>query len=270
MTTTVPLAARTTSAASREVGPITVGTDGSYWGGLALQWAARYACTLGTKLRVLRPGTNAELPADVPLDLGLTHTMHLYPLLPVICTPITVDPLAEFAEASTGSELLVLGCRGHLHRCTIGLGSLVLPTVSTAHCDVLVVRGAPAAVWGAHRTVTAMVSGGREDAAVLRRAVGMAATYRSRLRIVHASPFEEAEDVLHLAELHVQTLPFRPPCSLTVARALPHEVIAQAGNTDLLVLGRGTGRHAGSVAKAALHHSRCPVLLVQSTVDRSA
>ena len=245
---------------------VTVGVDGSYWGGMALDWAARHAWLRGADLRVLRAADPP--PADVPADLGLSHTRRRYPLLPITCQPTGATPVTDLTTASADSSLLVLGCHGHRR---IGLGELIIPTLMGARCDVLVVRGAPAAVRGQHRTVTAMISGKANDAAVLCRAAEFAAAYRSRLRVVHAatdvlrSPCPP-DEVLHLAELQLKTLDTAVRATFSLLRALPHEALTHTDDTDLIVLHRGEShRHTnapGPVTKTALYHAPSPVLVV--------
>ena len=242
---------------------VTVGADGSYWGGMALDWAARHASLRGASLRVLR--AREDVPADVPADLGLSHTHRLYPLLPIASRPVGVSPVVDLTATSADSSLLVLGCRGHRH---FGLGALVIPVLTGARCDVAVIRGTPMSVRGGHRIVTAMI-GGPADLPVLRRAAKFAASHRARLRVVHAAPDDlqpgrNPEDVLHLAELQLKALDGPVRASFRVARALPHEVLQHADDTDLIVLAPGQSpRHAlGPVTRTALYHAPCPVLVV--------
>lgn len=244
---------------------VTVGADGSYWGGMALDWAARHAWLRGGSLRVLR--AQNHVPSDVPTDLGLSHTHRLYPLLPISSRPVGLAPVVALIAASSKSSLLALGCRGHRR---FGLGDLVVPVLSGARCDTVVVRGTPASVRGEHHTVTAMVSGGPADLMVLRRAAEYAATHRARLRIVHAAPGglqsgRTPEDVLQVAELQLKTFGISVRASFTLARRLPHEILQNPGDTDLLVLGQGkSNRHAlGPTTRAALYHAPCPVLVVR-------
>jgi nucleotide-binding universal stress UspA family protein len=265
----MPIAAPQTVIRPRRPEPasvITVGTDGSYWGGMALDWAARHAWLRGAELHVLR--AQDDVPSDVPADLGLSHTHRLYPLLPVTCRPIDSSPVVDLITASTDSALLVLGCRGHRR---FGLGEHVIPVLAGAHSDVIVVRGTPAAVRGEHRIVTAMISGGPHDRRILRRAAEFATANRSRLRVIHAAPSDlrvtqDPGDVLHVAELELKALNTAAPATFSLARAFPHEVLQHADHTDLLVLARGeSSRHAnivGPVTKAALYHSPSPVLVI--------
>ncbi|QUQ64032.1 universal stress protein [Kutzneria sp. CA-103260] len=250
---------------TRPAKAVTVGVDGSYWGGLALDWAACHAWSRGASLRVLR--ARDEVPSDVPTDLGLSHAHRLYPLLPIMSRPVGAAPVVDLTTASADSSLLVLGCRGHRH---FGLGDLVIPVLTGARCDVLVVRGTPPAVHGDHRRVTAMISGGPDDTLVLRHAAEFAASRRARLRVVHAAPDElrlepAPEDVLHIAELQLKSLALAVRASFTLARQLPHETVQRLIDTDLVVLATGQSpRHPiGTVTRTALYHAPCPVLIVR-------
>jgi nucleotide-binding universal stress UspA family protein len=265
MSAAAPLhAVRPSETRTAEV--VTVGADGSYWGGMALDWAARHAWLHGASLQVLR--ACHDVPSDVPTDLGLSHALRLYPLLPITCRPAGSSPVLDLTAASAGSSLLVLGCRGHRR---FGLGEHVIPVLGGSHCDVVVVRGTPAAVHGEHRAVTAMISGGPHDFLILRHAAVFATARRSRLRVVHAAPAElrperTPEDVLHIAELQLKALDATLRATFILSRALPHETLQHADDTDLLVVARGEShRHAdapGPVTRAALYHSPCPVLVV--------
>jgi nucleotide-binding universal stress UspA family protein len=210
---------------------VTVGIDGSYWGGRALSWGTEHARLRGAQLRVLDPATD--------------------------------DPVSTLADASATSDLVVLGCRGHRHR-LLGLGEAVLPTVAAAHCDVLVVRGRGAAQRGENHCVTAMVSGGLDDETVVARAAAMATSHHSRMEVVHAEPPTAMDDGLFAEKVRIAALRLRT--AVTTVRTLPHEVIANSDGSDLIVLGRGRspGRpsNPGVVTKAALHHAPCPVLVV--------
>ena len=210
---------------------VTVGTDGSYWGGRALSWGTEHARLRGAQLQVLQPATD--------------------------------DPVATLADASATSDLVVLGCRGSRHR-LLGLGAAVLPTVAAAHCDVLVVRGTAAAQRGENRCVTAMVSGGRDDMTVVARAAAMATSHHARMEVVHAEPPTAMDDEEIAEKLRIEALRLRT--TVTTVTTLPHEVIANSDGSDLIVLGRGqsAGRpsNPGIVTKTALYHAPCPVLVV--------
>jgi len=239
---------------------VTVGTDGSRWGEAALRWAARHAWERGSELLVVS-GEDAPSTRRITCD---------FPLLTVRIRATAEAPVAALVEASRESELLVLGCRGNRRR-HLGLGSLVLPAVGAAECDTVVVRGADNAVDGRHRRVTAMISGGDEDASVVAHAADIALDRRCELRVLHAepdplthhpiSPERDSRAVLAAAEAHVGTLARRPVTVIEMVRAYAHEAVAACTDSDLLVVGRGA---SGAVTKTALHHAPCPVMVVHT------
>jgi nucleotide-binding universal stress UspA family protein len=237
---------------------VAVGTDGSRWGEAALRWAARHAWRRGDELLVLR-GSGGPPTRPITRD---------YPLLPMRVRATGDNPTAALLAASRESALLVLGCRGDRHR-HLGLGAHVLPTVLTAECDTVVVRGADNAVDGRNGRVTAMV-GGPDDARVVTRAADVALTLHADLLVVHArpdplthqpvSPARDPDEVLAAAEAAVADLVRRPATTTELIRSYPHEVVAARVDSDLLVVGRGG---SGAVTRTALHLAPCPVLVVR-------
>ncbi|SDM42646.1 universal stress protein [Allokutzneria albata] len=179
---------------------VVVGIDGSYWSDMALTWAARHASRTDADLRIV----SRQDP----------------------------NPLPGLLAASTGSRLLVLGCRGDQHR-AFGLGALVLPVAGSARCDTLVVRGRWHAIAGHQGLVTAIINGGNQDTAVLRAANRIAKVYGSALR-VHTRSDGNALDA-----------------------------VFRATDSDILVVARGDAARCGTVTRFALHHAPCPVLVVR-------
>ena len=264
--TATPAADRLTVPVQPIAEHITVGTDGSYWGDIAVSWAARHAWLSGMDLRVLRPVADSGPSGDVRLNAAARR----YPLLPIVWHAVEGRPLTDLASASASSQLVVLGCRGDRHP-RLGLGDLILPTIEVAQCDVAVIRGAPAAVQGEHRSIAVLISGGTNDAVVLQRAAAAADTYRSRLEVVHAvaryGPHSaDTHNILTRAALQLSSIAPGIAVTTRLAWALPHEVIERIDHTDLIVLGRGDSRrtsaHPGAVTKGALFHAPCPVLVV--------
>ncbi|MFC0542935.1 hypothetical protein ACFFH7_15660 [Kutzneria chonburiensis] len=166
-------------------GRVTVGTDGSYWGQLALGWAVRHAHRAGLELDVYEADRRFELiPADLPADIGTGSALRSYPMLPVRIRSSGPDPAAALLEAATETGLLVVGCRGQ-HKCHLGVGHHALLLAQTATSDVVVVRGRPQAVHGEFRKVTAWVG---EDDTIVSRARECARATRSVLEIVRQEP----------------------------------------------------------------------------------
>jgi nucleotide-binding universal stress UspA family protein len=165
---------------------VTVGTDGSYWGHVALGWAVRHAHRAGLELDVYEADRRFEvIPADLPADIGTGSALRSYPMLPVRIRSSGDDPAAALLAATAETGLLVLGCRGQ-HKCHLGVGQHALALAQTAACDVVVVRGRPEAVHGEFRKVTAWV--GEDDDIVVSRAQEFADATRSVLEVVRQQP----------------------------------------------------------------------------------
>ncbi|MEO6083891.1 MAG: universal stress protein [Umezawaea sp.] len=262
-----PLAPST--AQDRPPSPVAVGCDGSPWGRAALFWAADHASHTGSELDVWTWG-EADDEVD---DLTSGH-----PALRVRLHRAGPDPVRDLEAASLRAGTLVVGYQGR-STSPLGLDGLVLPLVEAAACDTVVVRGEASALRGTHQRVTALVSGGEDDAQVLARATAVLGG-ASVLRVVHAIPLHTAGDALvsepqfvldHAARL-LDELDPRPSYATTLLRFHPHEAITRYTDSDLLVVGSGdhhdlTGR-CGSVTKAAVHHASCPVLVVRRPPSR--
>jgi hypothetical protein len=175
---------------------VTVGTDGSYWGHTALDWAVRHAHRAGLELDVFEADRRFEkIPADLPADIGTGAALRSYPLLPVRVRSSGSDPAAALLSAATTSGLLVVGCRGQ-HKCHLGVGRHALLLAETATCDVVVVRGRPQAVHGDFRKVTAWLD--HEDEQLVARARELAKLTRSALEVVQRHCVDTVPDATDL------------------------------------------------------------------------
>ncbi|TCO53655.1 universal stress protein [Actinocrispum wychmicini] len=242
---------------------VAIGTDGSTWGDAALEWALRHAWLMNAGLRVYSAKTSD--------DNEIARRLDVYRWLHASVTTSEDTPEHTLLWASADTDLLVLGHHGHRTRQTLGLGHLVLPVVSAAECDTVVVRGEPRAVRGEHGWVTAAV-GGQHDEIVVRRATEIATRYRDGLRLIHAwAPHgarsvesdEEPTDVLDRAcDLVAQLMPTLTP-SLQLVRSHPHEAVETCGRSDLLVLGPGgEPGNLSPITRTALYLAPCPVMVV--------
>lgn len=245
---------------------IAVGTDGSTWGETALDWALRHAAGHDGQVNVFA--------AECTDDQAITRRLEGYRWLFTSVVVSPASPVKILVNTSREHDLLVLGYRGRGHG-PFGLGRSVLPVVSAAHCDIVVVRGETRAVQGEYRSVTAAV-GGSDDDLVVRRAAQYAVRSRSRLRLVHAAPLPGAHQVpeaVDPSEVLVQardavrevTADLVP--SLHLVRSRPHEAVRTCTRTDLLVMGAGRGR-LSPITSTALHIAPCPVLVVKRPEGR--
>lgn len=238
---------------------VTVGVDTSESAYHAFEWAARHAWSLRTDLQVFL--------AD-PGDTTVQRVLERLPMLTAHFRPSGDDPVGALVGASESSATLVMGCRGEQHR-GLGLGSLVLPVLGRARCNVVVVRGRPPAIRGEYGWVTAAV-GGCEDPVVLRRAVEHCRTRRASLRLLHVHPpaqhgsdTRRDEAAIRRAVLHLRTTAPELTPEVVVESRHPAEALA-ALDSDLVVVGRG-GQHGGVglFTRAALYHASCPVLVAR-------
>ncbi|MDX8034945.1 universal stress protein [Lentzea sp. BCCO 10_0856] len=168
------------------------------------------------------------------------------------------------------AQLVVLGYQGRTGS-ALALGSHVLPFVCAVGCDAVVVRGTTAARRGLHGRITALVSGGPDDAGVMARAVVFAKSHCAALRVLHAAPQpilreDLDEDHSWVLERSTELLAGFPHTAVLVRRQ-PHEAISRCIDTDLIVVGSGDTRTCGAVTRAALHHAPCPVLVAHRPVQ---
>ena len=257
-TTQQPVAARTRDAR------IVVGVDSSYWGQIALRWAAEHAWLAGAVLEVHRP------PVPVTNDDRLGRILRGFPMLPV-AVQVGVDPAADLLAASHDADLVVLGCRGNDHH-GIGVGSAVTPVVSSAACDVMVVGGRPAAVRGTHHRISLLL-GTDNDQHALASAARLAMLRRVPLRIMLAAPLVGPHPLREPVEDHLVALRTAEALALRLQPALhtateivwnsPHETVSKADDTDVLVL--GLCQRLDAVTRIALHHAVCPVLIARAS-----
>lgn len=134
---------------------IVVGVDGSVSSLHALQWAARQAELTDSALEVvmswqlpLSRGWVAPLPADWDprddlrrsLDAIVAKLLAAHPGLIVETRVVEGHPAPVLVEASKGSDLLVVGSRGHGAYAGMHLGSVSEHCAVFAACPVVVYR----------------------------------------------------------------------------------------------------------------------------------
>ncbi|WP_030299807.1 universal stress protein [Streptomyces katrae] len=283
---------------------ITVGVDGSPESLAAADWAAREAELRGVPLRIV----HAWLwqPLDVPvvqdeetqatsanavLREAETHVAGNHPDLTVTAEVVQDTAVAALLREAEGTDMLVLGSRGHGAIVGFLLGSYGQQVIAGATRPVVSVRAWDGQVGqAAGGEVVVGQQGTPEDSdAVLGFAFQAAAARGAALRAVRAwslpPVYAYSPGSLYLAEQAGGLEPFEKKA---LAEALApwrerfpdvpvteHVEIGSAGqvllsavsHTQLLVVGRRArrgpvGPRIGSVAHAALHHARCPVAVV--------
>jgi nucleotide-binding universal stress UspA family protein len=143
---------------------------------------------------------------------------------------------------------------------------------------VLVLRPAGAAAPGGRRPrVVAALRGLPDDGPVVADAAGCAEHAGAALTLVHAVPRSFGERsvglagavahgrrLLEAAATRAANRAPAVPVDYALLRVRPHELVGEALDADLLVVGGARPARPGSglVAHSALHHAPCPVLLV--------
>lgn len=245
---------------------VVVGADSSFWGQTALRWAAEHAWLAGAELEVHKP----PVPSAAADDDRFGRILRGYPLLPVV-VQVGVDPASELLSASRDADLVVLGCRGDDHH-GIGVGAAVTPVAANAACDVMVIGGRPAAVRGTHHRISVLI-GTDNDQHALASAARLAVLRRVPLRILLATPLVGPNPLRVPVDDHLATLRNADAIAHRLEPAVrtttelvwnsPHETVSRTEDTDVLVL--GVHRRLDAVARIALHHAVCPVLLARGS-----
>ncbi|MEU1465713.1 universal stress protein [Streptomyces sp. NPDC005727] len=282
--------------------PITAGVDGTEESLAALDWAAREAVRRGLPLRVVHAWRYAEALATADRDTqhgwvseGVREAVRTvagrHPELAVDVDVLEGGVAEALTDAAAGSELLVLGSRGHGPVMGFLLGSVGRQVIAeTARPVVLVRAGDRAAAEAAGRDVVVGQHGGPEDsAAALRFAFETAAVRGATVRAVRAwtlppvfaySPgsLKLLDEAGGLEPYEKQALadalgPWRerfpqvPVAEHVEMGSAGQVLLSVAGRAQLMVVGRRSRRTAvgariGSVAHGVLHHAECPVAVV--------
>jgi len=140
----------------RDGGQVTVGVDGSERGEAALEYGFGYAARHGLGVQALHLYPNYVLMPPYPTmpdDLervradatrfvqeALGRWAAKYPDVPADWTVTQGGAAHHLIDASEGSSLLVVGCRGHGGFAGLLLGSVSQAAVRNAHCPVAVAR----------------------------------------------------------------------------------------------------------------------------------
>jgi nucleotide-binding universal stress UspA family protein len=265
----------TTSSTSRQKIPtqrpatihrlrVVVGVDDSYWGRIALRWAADYSALTDAALYVYAPSP------DSGDDLSGADAFRALSVTPALVRADD-DAATALISASRQADLVVLGCRSQ-HQHGIGVGAAVLPVAAGAGCDVAVIGGRPDTALASHRSVSVQV-GTDADTLALRSAARLAALRRVPLRIVlplraaFGEPTHDSVDrhfaVLDRAANVVRAVEPAVRISTDLAWLSTAAPVGAPADTDVLVIGVRHG--LTPLARAALYHARCPVLIARAS-----
>ena len=196
----------------------------------------------------------------------------------------------DLVRCTDGASLLVLQHRARSRVTRILTGSIAHSVAGRAHVPVVSVPEDWQPRAGAESVVTAGVQDPVEAPALLRAAFEEARARSARLVVLHAWWLASGFDVVavdaayrdqYAADKHEEINPILAPLreefpdvevAVTVKHAPPIEAVLDgAEKSDLLVLGRRhhllpIRSHLGSVARAAISHATCPVLITPEFV----
>jgi nucleotide-binding universal stress UspA family protein len=278
-------------------GRVLVATSGSAASRSAITRAAHEAITRGLLLQlvhVITPtfavgpyGATGELELRQAgrevLSSGRRLARDVAPQLEVTTTLLTGSrPDAVVCEAK-GAELLVIGAPPHDLMGRLWTGSTVMGIAARAACPVLIVPAQESRT--RTRELLVGLKSTRHCDALLATAFAMARQTQSDLRIVHAwrlpSPYEEAiaerlptpewerEELRAIEGVLIDLRMAYPDVQVRVALVhgqAARTLIAATRNADLVVISRpshgGYRHHLGATARAVIHESSCPVLVV--------
>ncbi|RSO08835.1 universal stress protein [Streptomyces sp. WAC 05379] len=283
--------------------PITAGVDGSEESLAGLAWAAREAVRRGLPLRVVhawrfQPHDAIDAGEDTQAQWvhdGLAEVARgvaeRHPGLEVTTDVVEGPPAETLIAAASGSEMLVLGSRGHGRVVGFLLGSVGQQVIAGATRPVVRVRaGDEPSGEAAGREIVVGQQGDPEDsAAALGFAFETAAARGATLRAVRAwtlpplfaySPasLKLLDEAGGLEPYEKQALgealgPWRerfpdvPVVEHVEMGSGGQVLLSVSGRAQLMVVGRrvhrtAVGARIGSVAHGMLHLADCPVAVV--------
>ena len=283
--------------------PITAGVDGSEESLAGLAWAAREAVRRGLPLRVVHAwrfqshdaidageDTQAQWVRDGLAEVA-RGVAERHPGLEVTTDVVEGPPAETLIAAASGSEMLVLGSRGHGRVVGFLLGSVGQQVISGATRPVVRVRaGDEPSGEAAGREIVVGQQGDPEDsAAALGFAFETAAARGATVRAVRAwtlpplfayspassSSFREAGGLepYEKEALGEALRPWRehypdvPVVEHVEMGSGGQVLLSVSGRAQLMVVGRrahrtAVGARIGSVAHGMLHLADCPVAVV--------
>jgi uncharacterized hydrophobic protein (TIGR00271 family) len=181
------------------------------------------------------------------------------------------------AGAEYRADMILLGVR-QTRQGDVSLGSVVESVMSTASADVVVVR-IPASVTNAMGAITRIivaVDGSDESRAAVRVGVLLGASIGVKVHVIHVVGSEVPRAVgLATIERSLDGVEGGRGCSreLVVANDVSHGILAQAEESDLVIVGTHVGRHllewgTEAAAAAVLRDAPGPVLTVARNMER--
>ncbi|GGV29087.1 stress-inducible protein [Streptomyces longisporoflavus] len=275
---------------------ITAGIDGSPESLDAARWAAREALRRDLPLHLVHAGgppAKHTRPPDVDapahrennaLDRTVLHIAHTHPTLAVLDEEVAGPPVEALLAAARSSALLVVGSRGSGALSRALIGSVALAVAARASCPVALVRASadsegtgPGPAEGPDHPVVLGLDLERAGDELLEYAFDAAASREAPLHVVHVwtAPLIPSADAIDPRpekehRLAAELAPWRhkfPGTRVTgrlVHGLVGHHVVKAARAAGLLVIGRRVpaGPRLGRTTHAALHHARCPVVVV--------
>ncbi|MGW0411091.1 universal stress protein [Streptomyces collinus] len=285
--------------------PLVVGVDGSDSCLTAVDWAVDEAARHGAPLKLVYASLWVRYEAGLPsvgpgrpseqvlaehiVASAAERAERRNPDVKVTTDIIPKDPADALVQESDQAFTLVTGSRGRGEITGLLLGSVGLAVSARARCPVIVVRGDPAGVAGAHERVLLGI-GDADDTSTeaVRYAFREAEIRGCVLDVVHAwrrpafdrnanrtgtggpeDTYEgRASDAVD-ARLKATTAeyPHVRTRTATPEGAAAKILVDRSAAADLVVVGarRRTsafGFQLGRVSHALLHHARCPVAIV--------
>ncbi|MGW6057614.1 universal stress protein [Streptomyces sp. NPDC055189] len=273
---------------------ITAGIDGSPESLDAARWAAHEALRRRLPLHLVHacdpPADRGRPPDDDvlsrresgALDRAVVHLSHTHPTLAILDEEVTGPPVGALLAAARSSALLVVGSRGSGALARALVGSVALAVAARASCPVALVRASArpedlGSAVGPDHPVVLGLDLARAGDELLEYAFDAAASREAPLHVVHVwtaplIPSADAIDPVPEKERRLagELAPWRhkfPGTQVTdrlVHGLAGHHLVRAAAGAGLLVIGRRVpvGPHLGRTSHAAIHHARCPVVVV--------
>lgn len=290
------------SAASRpEQTPIVVGFDGSRLAVAATEFAAAEARQCNAPLTLVHgflwpwfdppllpePGVdvhdpNARVAAVRRLAEATDRVQKQYPDLSVTGRVVDGQAAAVLVDWSRRATLVVVGHRGAGGFAELLAGSVALHTAAHAHCPVVVVRGAPpepgapvivgvdGSPHGRHAVEFAFAVAARRNVPLV--AVTVWPPDRPRTHLGRHGRPVGTDAVAYLDDCPVRYPQVQVSTETIRATSVGGALVDRASGAGLVVVGsRGhstlRGLLLGSVVRALIEHSPCPVAVVRPVAE---